>query len=100
MLKTILASLTGLTLMIGVLSINSDDILNDTKTAANSANIHQLATALEMYYSEHEQYPAASTGNELLVQLEPYLRSRPSEIEGLVYQAAENAQNYKLNIRH
>ncbi len=97
MLKTIFVSLVGLTLTIGGLSFNADDILNDTKTAANSANVHQLATALELYYSDHEQYPMALSTGELLVQLEPYLRNKPSEIKGLVYQATENGQNYKLS---
>jgi len=97
MLKTIFASLVGLTLTIGGLSINVGDILNDTKTAANSANIYQLTTALEMYYSEHDYYPMTRVNDQLLAELGPYLRNKPSGLEDLIYRPSADGQDYELS---
>lgn len=95
--KAIFASVTGLVLIAGVLSSNIDNILNDTKTAANSANIHQLTTALEMYYSEHDHYPITTVNDRLLAELEPYLRNEPAGLKDLIYGPANDGQNYKLS---
>jgi len=95
--KTILGSVTGLVLIAGVLSFNTDNILNDTKTAANSANIHQLAIALEMYYSDHDYYPMTAADDRLLTELEPYLRNKPAGLENLIYQPTADGQNYNLS---
>ena len=49
-LVTTTAILVGSTLMINGLLVNSDSVINEAKTVVSQANVHQLATAMEMYY--------------------------------------------------
>lgn len=37
-----------------------DDILPMARDAQRKANVHQVQTALNLYYNDHEQYPMAS----------------------------------------
>ncbi|MDO8668456.1 MAG: type II secretion system protein [bacterium] len=39
---------------------NMDDILPMARDAQRKANVHQVQTALNLYYNDHEQYPATS----------------------------------------
>lgn len=39
-----------------------DDILPMARDAQRKANVHQVQTALSLYYNDHEQYPVTSSG--------------------------------------
>ena len=46
-----------------IASAKIDDVLPMARDAQPKANIHQVQTALNLYYNDHEQYPVSS-GNE------------------------------------
>jgi len=63
-------SLTELMIVMSIVSTTAtlagaqmDDILPMARDAQRKANIHQVQTALNLYYDNHEQYPISS-GNE------------------------------------
>ena len=99
-LQTMLSLLLGATIMIGGVAINADKILVDAKSVVNNANIHQLATVLEIYYSDHNQYPEAQNGEELVEKLstEGYIQNRPLNASIFNYEIKANGQNYSLSL--
>lgn len=99
MLKTLLISLGGWSILTGGLSLNIGDILNETRLTVNTANLHQLAVALELYYLDHNYYPLTNESNELFIQLKPYLKNPPTGTEAYVYQVLNRGQEYQLNLR-
>lgn len=100
-LATTIASLIGTTVMINGLTLSVDDILGETKSVVNRANIHQLATVLEIYYSDNNRYPLASGGEALISELSQkgYIRNEPLEPSVFNYEAIENGQEYKLDLK-
>jgi len=101
LLQTTLATLIGSVLMINGIMVNTDDILNETKTAVNGANIHQIATVLEIYYMNHGEYPDVVGGGNLIdtFETEGYILNRPSDANAFNYESKDNAQNYKLELK-
>lgn len=47
------------------------------QTAACEANIKEIATALELYQTDNDKYPASGTVNSSNVDLSPYLNQTP-----------------------
>lgn len=101
LLGIIIPVLVGTVITINGFAIKVDDILNNAKEAANRANLHQIATVVELYYSDHDKYPEASGGRELidLLQDEGYISNKPLDPTVFSYTAEDNGQNYKLAIK-
>jgi len=98
----LISILTGLTIEAGVLgTLEVDDILANALNAANSTNVHQFATALELYYSDHNYYPLTQSGPEMISLLysENYIKSLPFDTSMFNYQPLENGQDYQLKLR-
>ena len=98
MLKIILSLIVGTTILVGAVAVNIDDIIADTKIVVNSANLRQLATALELYYSDNEHYPLVIGGDALIKELASYLRNKPLDNSVFNYEALNNGQDYDLSL--
>lgn len=85
--------------MLGTLEV--DDILANALNSANSANLHQFATALELYYSDHNYYPLVQSGPEMvsLLYSENYIKSLPLDKSVFDYQSLKNGQDYELRLK-
>ncbi|MDO8590331.1 MAG: hypothetical protein Q7R69_03630 [bacterium] len=83
----------------GVL-VNTDDIINQAKASVNGANMHQLATVIELYYSDHDSYPNVTNGKSLIDTLESegYIQSRPLDPSVFKYEPKKNGQDYSLKL--
>ncbi len=99
-LSTILTLIMGSIIVVGSIMANSDDIVKEAKGVANSANVHQIATALEIYYLDHERYPAAVNGTDLvdILERDNYITNRPLDPEVFSYIAKDGGQNYSLTL--
>lgn len=100
LLSTIIASVLGTVLVINGVALKTDDIIDQAKASVNGANIHQLATVIEVYYSEHDTYPTVKGGEELINTLESegYLRNRPLDSKVFNYEPKNGGQDYELTL--
>jgi len=100
LIQTLIASLIGTTITIGAVAMRADDMVHSAKSATNTANIHQIATVLELYYDDHQSYPTAHNGPELINELvaDDYLRSRPLDASVFTYSPKDNGQDYVLTL--
>ncbi len=62
LVSTLLSVTLGSVMIINGVAVNSGDLVASAHSAVNSANVHQFATVLELYYSDHNQYPNVSGG--------------------------------------
>ena len=99
MLKSILPLIVGTTITLGGVSVGVGDIIEDAKKAVNSANVHQLSTAIELYHSENNRYPLTSGGENLINELSPYLRNKPLDSSAFEYSSLNNGQDYDLSLK-
>ncbi len=96
--------LSAASLIIGGISVKASDILSEARDVAHLANLRQLATVLELYYVDHQQYPQASAAaagerfETLLSELNDYLINKPLEKEKYDYAVSDNSQNYLLKV--
>lgn len=99
--ETLIATLIGSIIMIGSLSMPAEDLIKSTTAATNSANLHQIATVLELYYSDHQSYPLAQDGKKLIdeLQKEDYIRTVPLDASVFIYTAKDNGQDYSLHLK-
>ena len=83
----------------GVL-MHSNDIINTSKSVVNEANIHQLATVVELYYSDHNTYPDVTGGAALVNTLESqgYISTEPLDPSVFNYQTKDSGQAYSLTL--
>jgi len=98
----LISILAGLTIEAGVLgTLEVDDILANALSVANSANVHQFATALELYYSDYNHYPLTQSGSEMISLLynENYIKSLPPDKSAFDYQSIANGQDYELRLK-
>ena len=100
LLQTAISLIIGTVFTVNGIAIHADDITNQAKSAVNGANIHQLATAVEVYYSDHNSYPNVSGGEALIEELESegYIRNRPIDPNVFKYESEMNGQDYSLKI--
>lgn len=100
LLSTIISALLGSVLLVNGILLHTDDIISQTKTSVNGANVHQLATVIEIYYMDHDTYPNVSGGEALINTLESegYLRSRPLDPNVFKYELKNNGQDYSLTL--
>jgi hypothetical protein len=97
----IIAFTAGAILTINGISTKAENILAGAEQAANTANIHQLSTAIELYYLDHNTYPDAVGGSELvnILESEHYIKSRPANPSTFAYQPTSDGNNYNLSIK-
>lgn len=100
MAKLISLIVSGTILAI-VMGSGIGNILSQTQKTVDGGNIHQLATAVEMYYYDHGNYPEVSNGTELvnLLQKENYLQSTKLTGDQFRYSAAANGEKYELKLK-
>jgi hypothetical protein len=90
----------GTTVMVGAVSLDTDEIVDHSMNVVAGANIHQLATALEMFYMDHDRYPTVSGGEALVRVLERgrYIRNAPLDPTLFIYEPVNSAQDYNLEL--
>jgi type II secretory pathway pseudopilin PulG len=100
----LLASLATASIIIGGVSVSAGDLLIEAKDTQKVANIKQLATVMELYYSDYQKYPEV-TGedsttriNDLTLQVGEYLASPLTEKDKYDYQDSNSGQNYVLKV--
>jgi type II secretory pathway pseudopilin PulG len=100
LLSSIIAALLGSVLMVNGVMLHTEDIVNQAKASVNGANIHQLATVIELYYSDHDSYPNVSGGENLIntLETEGYIKSRPLDPNVFNYEPKANGQDYSLKL--
>ena len=98
LLSSLITTLLGSVLLINGVLVNTDDVINQAKASVNSANVHQLATVMEIYYMDHDTYPNVSGGEALINTLESegYIRNRPLDPKVFAYESKSNGQDYSL----
>ena len=96
----IIASLVGMTVTVGAVAFVATDITDSATAVVDSANFHQLATALEVYYAVNQAYPQVRGGDELVNALfdGEYIRNKPLEPAVFVYESKDNGQDYSLKV--
>jgi len=101
LLELIITSLIGSGIMVNTNMLRSEDAINSAKSAVNSADVHQFATALELYYSDHNTYPQAATGPAMIDQLyaDGYIRSKPLDSTVFQYSPKAGDQDYSLTLQ-
>jgi hypothetical protein len=101
LLSSTIALLLGTVITVNGVVVNSEDLVASAKEAANGANLHQIATVLEVYYSDHDSYPTVSDAEALinLFENEGYILNRPLDPNVFAYEATIGGQNYKLSIQ-
>lgn len=94
-------TLATATLVINGVTTSAPEILASAKSATNSANVHQLSTALELYRLSHDSYPAAKTGEQLINTLisEGYIQNKPADPSVFQYKQTNNGTNYTLTLK-
>ena len=105
-MNTIFSIIIALMIIGGVVVVagremNIKDILSATETATNQANLHQLSTALELYYLTEGKYPEASNSgafSDILFE-KGYLTKKLENTDDFLYEARNDGQDYSLKIR-
>lgn len=100
LLSTIIASLLGSVLLVNGVMLKTDDIIDQAKASVNGANVHQLATVIEIYYMDHDSYPNVSGGEALINTLESegYIKSRPLDPKVFQYELKSGGEDYSLTL--
>ena len=104
LLEVVITTLIGSIVVVNGRALHSEDIIKRAQSAANGANIHQLATALEVYYSDHEAYPpvppGAADGASMIQALYDagYIRNKPNNPEAFRYELKSDGQDFTLSV--
>lgn len=101
LLQTAISLIIGSVITVNGIAIHADDILNQAKSAVNGANVHQLATALEVYYMNHNTYPQVSGGQALVDTLESegYINNKPLDANVFTYEIKNGGEEYSLKLQ-
>jgi hypothetical protein len=96
----IIPALVGTSILIGSNMLDSSKVIASAWEASNLANQHQIRTVLELYYLDHNQYPASANASELFDVLykERYIKSKPVNPEAFKYQTLNSYQDYDFDI--
>lgn len=96
----IIPIIIGSVIMVNGVLVRSDDLTASAKVAVNQMNVHQLDNAIELYYSDHDEYPPVNGGVALsnLLFDENYIRNKPLEPSVLKYETRSNNQDYFLGL--
>ncbi len=97
----LITSLIGGTIMVNGVMLKADDMIASAQSAANTANVHQFATALELYYSDHNAYPRVTGAPAMVDELydKGYLRSKPLDSTVFEYSTKAGGQDYSLTVQ-
>lgn len=100
LLQAFIASLIGSIILINTTPMNVEDITRSATLAVNGVNIHQLATALEVYYSDQGNYPKVADASAMIDELytKEYIRNKPLDSAAFEYAARDNGQDYSLKL--
>jgi len=96
-LAELLLTMTAATVIVGGVAVNVPDILNEASDTQKVANLRQIATALELYYSYNDTYPKTNFEG-LISELSEgnYLGSLPTTPEKYEYQGLNAGEGYIL----
>ena len=99
-LPIIISMVIGTTVVVNGIVVKSEDILNNAEAVVEQANIHQLATVLEIYYLDYDKYPGVAGGEALINTLKEggYIRNQPLNPSAYEYQSIRNGQDFILKI--
>lgn len=99
-LEALISTIIGASIIIAGTQIPTKDIITDAKRTANQASVYQPRTALELYYLDHQSYPAADKGEELIEELykEGYILNQPADSSVFRYQSIKKGQDYRLDV--
>ncbi len=99
-LSFLIVSLIGTVVMVNGVTLNTQDIINETKLVVNNTNLHQITTALEIYYLNKGYYPTENNSAMMFatLKLSGYLTTLPKNIESFYYQSLSNNQDYILEL--
>ncbi len=88
-------------ILVNVGSITTNAILDAATDTANVANAHQLSTAIELYYLDHNAYPSARTGKQLvnILSAEGYIEGKPLDASVFAYEQKDAGNAYSLQRR-
>ncbi|TRZ80282.1 hypothetical protein D4R86_04575 [bacterium] len=97
-LSFLIASLIGTAVIVNGVTLNTQDIIDETKSVVNSANLHQITTALEVYYINKGHYPTENNSAMMLTTLKllRYLITLPENAESFYYESLNSGQDYIL----
>lgn len=101
LLSTTISLIIGSVIVVGGVTANTDDILAEATSAVNRLNVHQIATALELYYSDHTSYPMVEGGEAMIETLydERYIMNKPLDPSVFEYQPASDGQDYTFSLK-
>ena len=91
-------------IVIGGVSVKAQDIFDAAKDTQRIANLRQLATASELYYSDYQSYPKVIADSsqerfdDFISKLANYLGSFPTGRENYDYQDLKGGQSYVLRV--
>jgi len=99
-LTTILVLIVGSVIVFNGVTVDSEKITGAAEKVANQANLHQLVTAVEMYYMANNEYPQAIGGEELvnLLREERYIINRPLDPSVFAYEPLRGGQDFYLDL--
>ena len=85
-------------ILVNVGSFTTNAILDAATDTANAANAHQLSTAIELYRLDHDTYPNAQTGDQLIRILSAggYIEGKPLDVSVFAYEQRDGGQSYNL----
>jgi competence protein ComGC len=89
------------TIAVNGMTMNASDILDSATAVTNGANVHQLATALEMYNLDHNSYPEVNDGTQMINILfnEGYIKSKPANPAAFAYNSKLSGNDYALSLK-
>ena len=89
------------TIVVNGVVMKAPDILASANSAVGAANVHQLSTALELYYLDHNSYPVVSNGTQMVDTLYTggYIQSKPADSSIFQYEEKNNGNDYSLTVQ-
>lgn len=99
-LSFLIASLIGTTIIVNGVTLNAQDVLSETKKSVSGVNLHQIKTALELYYFDHNIYPPADSGEALfcLLREQGYIEGMAFDETIFNYDRGLDGQDYHLSV--
>ncbi len=99
-LSFLIASLIGTTIVVNGVAVNSQDLIEEARQVVAGANLHQIRTALEVYYLDKNSYPQADNSAMMfeILRNAGYLITLPQNASSFDYQSLDNGQDYILSL--
>ena len=99
LLSFLIALLIGSTVIVNGVSLNAEDIIGETQRIVDETNIHQIRTALEIYYINHNHYPNVFNKDDMLTELlsNHYLYKISDNLINFSYSVDNQGESYDLD---